>query len=249
MNKTFITEYEKKCCQAVKELFQFYFEQSNNVYISDCGKYGFCFFEEFSSNGFETVDYYQNAKELFAGILDSYKNDYIYKKYKTNYPNRSFPDNIEDALSLREKAELEDVCKNLSNKIEKKWKEIKHAFLWEILHAAQDILEDNPNADILYSSKHGYYYASVRLHNGYHEVSSYAPINSVKDMLKYIEEIWTWNDYRQYNLNHYVPDIHEILEDLKESLPGEVWEKESMRREAAMTPFREMAKFFWKPLN
>ncbi len=49
MKKTFITEYEKKCCQAVKELFQFYSEQSDNVYISDCGKYGFCFYEEFSN--------------------------------------------------------------------------------------------------------------------------------------------------------------------------------------------------------
>lgn len=182
---------------------------------------------------------------MFKAVLSSYKDDYIYKQFKLSNPDASFPENIQDALSSIEKSELETICNNLRAKVEKKWQSIEHTFLWKLLMTAQEIIIENPNVDILYSPKHGYYYSSVRWHNGYYESTSDAPITSASDMLKYIEIIWVWNDYQQYNLNYYVPDIREILEDLQNSLPAGVWAKESTRRNKALAPFYEMVTTYY----
>lgn len=238
--KNFITENEHKRCQAIKEVFAFHHETSSHVYLSDCQQYGYCFFEEFINGNFESAQCYQNAEELFKIVLDSFKTDYIYAQFKASHPASNFLENIEDALSLQEKEDLEILCQKLKDDVEKKWHDIEHTFLWEILTAAQDIISKNPTDDILYSPKHGYYYSSVHWHNGYYANSSDAPIRSAEDMLKYIEIIWAWNDYQQHNLNYYVPNIREILEDLQCSLPADEWEKETSRRTAAMSPFREM---------
>lgn len=243
-NKTFITKHEHQRCQVVKDTFEPLLNPEN-YHISDCGKFGFCLFDEFIKGSFQSSELFQHAEDLFLSLLDCYKSDYIYNHYKAANPGKPCPDNLEEAITRQEKKELKQSCDKIRKETEQKWKQLENQFLWELLMAAHDIIQENPNDDILYSPKHGYYYSSVRWHNGYYSNSSDAPINSAEDMLKYLETIWAWNDYQRYNLKYYVPDINEILKDLQANLPEEEWKKETLRRTEAMKPFREMTEHYY----
>ena len=60
-NKTFITKHEHQRCQVVKDTFEPLLNPEN-YHISDCGKFGFCLFDEFIKGSFQ-------SSELYNGIV------------------------------------------------------------------------------------------------------------------------------------------------------------------------------------
>lgn len=245
-----ITKMEHEKSRIIAEVFQSLSEEMPRTIICDLGRYGYGMFEEFSRGSFEGVEFFQDSKCLLEALCHSFKTEKMLNLFKSHELNGADFADAESILSPLELQAIDERISVIQNEIFRKWKDLEWSLMGEMLEMARTVIDSNPSADILFSSRFGYFYSNFRPgKDGWkiHDVEDY--IDSPQAMLYFIGNIWGWNEYIQQDYNRFVPDIDDengIVKELSRKLPESEQKLFQNRLRAFIEPFEEFVAGYYE---